>query len=166
MLSSKKNWPIKGLCGRCLFEFIDLRYSQSRWYFRPSCVSYCPSNLSSSPLPSSPLPCVEVQQTVCGWEGVGGRVIELCWRPYSAGVSHSCIWPDSEPTKLPNHSKQNLGGLTDKTCREVPLQVNLFWWRHFALLSINLIFSTYSTLYSDTIYSQYCIVYKTVHSLI
>ncbi len=24
-------------------------------------------------------------QTVCGWDGGGG--VELCWRPYSAGVS-------------------------------------------------------------------------------
>ncbi len=48
-----KNWPVKGLCGRCLSEFIDRWYSQSCWYFRPSFVncylSYLPSALP--PLP-------------------------------------------------------------------------------------------------------------------
>ncbi len=34
-----KNWPVMGLCGRCLLEFIDWRYSQSCWYFRPSFVN-------------------------------------------------------------------------------------------------------------------------------
>ncbi len=58
----------------CLIEFIDWRYSQSCWYFRPSFVNNCPSNLlSSSPPHLYPLPKVKVQniQTVCGWEGVG-----------------------------------------------------------------------------------------------
>jgi hypothetical protein len=72
----------------CLREFIERRYCQSCWYFWPSFVNYCPSNLlSGSPPP--PLPpfikskysiyrqCVAVR----GWGGV-----ELCWRPYSAGV--------------------------------------------------------------------------------
>ncbi len=37
----------------CLIEFIDLRYSQSCWYFRPSFVNYCPSILTSLPFPPS-----------------------------------------------------------------------------------------------------------------
>ncbi len=71
----------------CLIGFIDWRYSHWCWYFRPSLVNYCPSNLLSSsppsPVPTSPFPCVKVQylQSVCGWGGV-----ELNWRPYSAGV--------------------------------------------------------------------------------
>ncbi len=32
----------------CFIEFIDWRYSQSCWYFRPSFVNYCPSNLLSA----------------------------------------------------------------------------------------------------------------------
>ncbi len=40
-----KNWPVKGLCDRCLSEFIDWRYRQSCWYCQPSFVNYCPSNL-------------------------------------------------------------------------------------------------------------------------
>jgi len=45
-----------GLCGSCLSEFIDWRYSQSKGYFRPSFVNWCPSNLlsgSTSPQPRS-----------------------------------------------------------------------------------------------------------------
>jgi hypothetical protein len=42
----------------CLIEFIDWRYSQSYWYFRPSFVNWRPSTFSSSPLP---LPWVNLQ---------------------------------------------------------------------------------------------------------
>jgi hypothetical protein len=70
-----------------VFEFIDWRYSQSCWYFRPSFVNYCPSNiLFGSPLPPLPLPNVQVQYTDCVWLGGGGGSFELCRRPYSAGV--------------------------------------------------------------------------------
>jgi hypothetical protein len=41
-----KNGPVKWLCGSCLSEFIDWRYSQSCWYFRPSVVNCCSSNNS------------------------------------------------------------------------------------------------------------------------
>ncbi len=52
MSSFKKICPAKGLCGRCLSEFIDWRYSQSRWNFRPSFVNCCHSLLlSCSTLP-------------------------------------------------------------------------------------------------------------------
>jgi hypothetical protein len=44
------------LCGRCLLEFIDWRYSQSCWYFRPSFVNYCISNLLSGSSPPPPFP--------------------------------------------------------------------------------------------------------------
>jgi hypothetical protein len=48
-------------------------------------VAPLPSLWFTSPIPPT-LPKVKVQfiQTVCGWEGVG--VVELCWRPYFAGV--------------------------------------------------------------------------------
>jgi hypothetical protein len=71
----------------CLIEFIDWRYSQSCWYFWPLLWTVAPltSLWFTSPIPF-PLPKVKVQfiQTVCGWERVGG--VELCWRPYFAGV--------------------------------------------------------------------------------
>jgi hypothetical protein len=37
------NWPVKGICGMRLSEFMDWIYYQSCWYFRPSFVNYCPS---------------------------------------------------------------------------------------------------------------------------
>ncbi len=66
----------KGLCGRCLSEFIDWRYSQSYWYFRPSFVNCWPSNfLSGSTLPPSLLPCgnknTVYTYTVCKGGGYG-----------------------------------------------------------------------------------------------
>ncbi len=79
-----KKLPVKGPCDRRLSEFIE-RYSQSCWYFWPSFVNCCHSNLLSgwTPPPPSPYQSTEIQ-TVCGWEGVGG--VESCWRPYSARV--------------------------------------------------------------------------------
>ncbi len=55
-INTKANcWPVKGRYGRCLSEFRDWRYSQSCWYFRPSCVNCCPSNLlSGSTTPPPP----------------------------------------------------------------------------------------------------------------
>jgi hypothetical protein len=50
-----KNWPEKGLCGRCLQSL--WRYSQSCWYFRPSFVKCRPTNfLCGSTLPPPPFP--------------------------------------------------------------------------------------------------------------
>ncbi len=68
MSSSKKIDHVKGLCGRCLLEFIDQIYSQSRnsrLYFRPSFVNSCPSNLLSV---STPAP-------LGGGGAVGGGVL-------------------------------------------------------------------------------------------
>ncbi len=56
-LPSKKNWPVKGLSGRFLSEFIDWRYSQS-WYFRLSFVN-CSTPLLSGSTPPPPLPCAK-----------------------------------------------------------------------------------------------------------
>ncbi len=39
-----------------LIEFIDWKFSQSGWYFRPSFVNYCPSILLSGSTPPSPHP--------------------------------------------------------------------------------------------------------------
>ncbi len=55
---------------RCLIEFIDWRYSQSCWYFRPSFVSYCPSNLLSGSPPSQ-----STEYTDSVWLGEGWGVL-------------------------------------------------------------------------------------------
>jgi hypothetical protein len=74
-----KKMTCKGPLRQWLSEFINWRYSQSCWYFRPGFVNCCPSNLrSGSTLP--PLPCVKVQyiQKVFGWKRVEG--VELWGR--------------------------------------------------------------------------------------
>ncbi len=70
-----------------VIEFISWRYSQSCWYFRPSFVNYCPSG---PPFPKSKY--IIYRQFVAGT--IFCRGLKLC------------IWPDSEPTKLPYHPKQ------------------------------------------------------------
>jgi hypothetical protein len=124
-----KNWPVKGLCG--------WRYSRSFWYFRSSFENCCPSNLLSK---FNPPPSSLCQSTVCTdsvWLDGGWG----CWVLLEAIFCRSltlCIWPDSEPTKLLDHYK-NLRGevvLQINTWRKVPLQVNFFTCRHFALASI------------------------------
>ncbi len=57
--------------------------SQTCWYFRPSFVNYCPSNLLSDSRPLFP---VSKYVDGRGWWGcmqwgLGG--VEFCWRPYS-----------------------------------------------------------------------------------
>ncbi len=76
-----------GLCGRCLLEFIDWRYSQSCWYFRPSFVNCYHSYLlsgSTLPPPHSPFPVwISITYTVCK-EGGGYGVLGLRrWRHFA-----------------------------------------------------------------------------------
>ncbi len=54
-----QNWSVKGLCGRGLSEFIDWRYSQSCWYFRPRFlnVAHLTFSLHGSTLPPPAHPC-------------------------------------------------------------------------------------------------------------
>ncbi len=124
---------------RCLLEFIDWRYIQSCWYFQPSFGGVAPLTFSLVQL-SPHLLCVNkstvyMYNTVCK----GGGGLETIFRR-SLTI---CIWPDSEPTKLPHQPKQKLrrvGGLGKiNTCRKFPLQVKFSRWRHFALVSIQLI---------------------------
>ncbi len=108
-------------------------------------MNCCPSNLLSGltiPLPP-PFP---VSKYSLYRQCVPGRG-RGCWVMLETIFRSSltlCIWPDSEPTKLLDHPKQKPrrgGGLRQiNTCREVPLQVNIYKWRHFALPSMSLIF--------------------------
>jgi hypothetical protein len=51
MSSSKQKLTCKKTLWQCLAEFIDWRYSQSCWYFRPSFVYCCPFSLVEPPPP-------------------------------------------------------------------------------------------------------------------
>ncbi len=77
----------------CLIEFVDWRYSQSCWYFRPLLWTSALHWLTFPP----PLPCVNK------WMGSG--CVESIYRSYTLS-----IWPDSKPTKLLHQPKQILGG--------------------------------------------------------
>ncbi len=106
-----KNWPWKGLCGRCLSEIIDWRYSQSCWYFRPSFVNcglclWPPLTFSlGSNLPPPPCP------------------------------FH--VWISILFARIQYVRGGGLYGVLDlsqiNTCRKVHLLVNFLRWRHFAL---------------------------------
>ncbi len=105
-------------------------------------MNCCPSNLLSGSTPHPPSLCQSILYTDSVWLAGGGGVVESCWRPYYAGVRLTpCIWPNSEPTKLPYHPKKprREGGLRQiNTCRKV-LYRPIFKWRQLALVSIWLI---------------------------
>ncbi len=77
---SSKKLTCKGTLRR-LSEFIDWRYSLSSWYFRPSFVNCCPSNLLVQ-TPPPPLPYFNnytvKTYTVCFGGGGGLRQINTC----------------------------------------------------------------------------------------
>jgi len=77
-----KKWPVRGLCGRFLSEFIDCRNSQSCWHFRPSFVNCCPSTFSLVQLPLPPsLKYILYTYTVCKGRGVWGSGSSYRWIP-------------------------------------------------------------------------------------
>jgi hypothetical protein len=115
-------------------------------------VAQCPSNfLSFSTLPPPPsLVKVQYIQTVCGWEGVGvlspigDHNLQEFNTPYVTRF---------RTYKMLDHPKQKPSSWEDlrqiNTCRKVPLQVNFFRWRHFAL-AIAIGIYQYSIGVSDT----------------
>jgi hypothetical protein len=92
-----------------LVEFIEWRYSQSCWYFRPNFEYYCPSNLltgSSPPCPTPPPPLPKVKaQNIQTVAGIGEGVVVLCWRLYSEGVQHSVSDKIQNLQNLPHQTK-------------------------------------------------------------
>ncbi len=108
-MSSSKKWPVKWLCGICLSEFIDWRYSQSCWYFWPSFVNCCSSNIfSGSTLLPSPFTCVNKYTIVAG--GSPGRnlptwiLINLRISVYSQPPSCSLFSHDIKRARLYTHT--------------------------------------------------------------
>ncbi len=138
---------------------LEWRYSQSCWYFRPSFVNYCLSNLLSGSTSPPPLPKAIVQyiQTSCGWVGVGGGVLS-CFGDHILQEFNILFWPDWEPTKLLYHPKQKPrrgGGLRQiNTCRKVPLHDNFLRDRHLALLSL-IFLRSHTSVYTGVQYRFY-----------
>jgi len=96
---------------------------------------------AAPPPPGPPLPS-QSQSTVYTdvWLAMGGYWVVL----ETIFCKSLTLWPDSQPTNLLDHPKQKSRSGGDlrqiNTCHKVLLQVNFFRWRHFALLSISLIF--------------------------
>jgi hypothetical protein len=122
--SHLKKLTFKGTLRQVLIKVYKQEiHSQSCWYFRPSFVNYCPFNLlSGSPTPPPPLSLC--QSTVCG---CGGWVMFRVLLETIFCISFTfCIWPDSEPTKLLGHPKQNSRCVTGKpTCSFATERVSL-----------------------------------------
>ncbi len=105
MSSSKIIYLWRDFATGVLSEFIDWRYSYSRWYFRPSFVDYFTSNLLSG----SPPPLPVSKCSPCLGRGVGVLYCILLETIFCRSLTF-CIWPDSEPTKLQTSPNKNLGG--------------------------------------------------------
>ncbi len=96
---------------------------------------------NSHPLPPPPFPVSKYStvyvQTVCGWKGVGvlsphgDHILQEFNTLYLTKFrTYKIVRPlQTKPRR----------GRQINTCRKVPLQVNTFRWRHFALVSIQLI---------------------------
>jgi hypothetical protein len=125
-----KNWPVNGLCDRCLSEFIDTVshvgiFDPALWT-----VAFL-TCLVHPPPPSLRQKYIHVQ-TMYGWERVG-RWWVLLETIFCRSLT-LCIWPDWEPTKLLDRSKQKLGGERAPAAKSFTGQ--FFWCRHYALVSL------------------------------
>jgi hypothetical protein len=122
---------------------IFLRHIQSCWYYQPSFViSTLPCCLSpllfgSTLPPPPPRSCVNrytaYTSTLCTggsvWGSVGDHILQ-----YSFTL---CIWPNSEPTKLPEHRKQKRGGglkQINMYLPQSPFPDQFFIWGHLHCL--------------------------------
>ncbi len=128
----------RGLCGRCLSEFIDWRYIQSSWYFRPSFVNCCPSNVlcGSTLTPLPPLLCVNkytVFTYTVWWYGVlletiFCRSLTLCTWPTRFRTYKIVTLPQ---TKI----LEGRGPQTDKHLPQSPFTCYCFvFWYLYSLL--------------------------------
>ncbi len=99
-----QNWPVNGLCGIVFNRFYREEIHTQGLYFRPSLwtvatmdegtilVSCCPSTFSLTspppPIPPSQTKCTVFTDSLWLW-GCGEGGVELCCKPFSAGVLHS-----------------------------------------------------------------------------
>ncbi len=117
--SHLKNWPVKGLWGRYLSEFIDSHVGIFDTALRPVNPSYL---LSDSTLPPPSL-CQSTLYTDSVWLVWGCGVLSPVGDHVLCRSLTLCTWPDSVTTKLLDHPKQKLrrgGGLRQiNICRKV-----------------------------------------------
>ncbi len=106
--SYNKNLSVKGLCGRCLSIYLGPE--------------------PHTPPPYTPYECI--QYTYLHREGGEGRVEPGRGVTVHKAGSKIPTWLTVSPLQCINSDNQII------TCRKVPLQVNFFRWRHFALVSI------------------------------
>ncbi len=114
-----------------LIEFLDWRYSQSYWYFRPSFVNYWPSNLlsGSPPLPP-PSPKSKYSLYTQCLAGRGGGGVLSCVGDNILQEINILFLARLRTYKiaLPPQTKtqEGRGPQQINTCRKVTLQVNFF----------------------------------------
>ncbi len=110
--------------------YVDWRYSQSCWYFRPRFVNYCPSNLlfGSPPPPLPPFSKLKYsiyRQCVAGRGGgvlscVGDHILQEFTNLFQTRFrTYKCALPHQTKTS------RGVGGLRQiNTYRKVPLQLD------------------------------------------
>ncbi len=135
-----KKLTCRGSLRQCLLEFIVWRYGQSWRYFRPSFLNYCPSNLFCGSPPPSPPPflCQSTVYTAC--ENGGDHVLQEFNTLYLTRFGNYKI---ARPPQT--ITREVRGPQTDKHLPQNPFTGSIFFrWRHFALLSICLVFLWFS----------------------
>jgi hypothetical protein len=94
----------------------------------------CPSNLLFGSPPPPPPPCVKLHK-VCDWQGVGVS------SPLGDHILYLTRFRTYKIVRLPQtKNEEERGPQTDKHLPQSTFTGKLFKWRHFALLSISLIF--------------------------
>ncbi len=86
----KKNWPVKGFCGRCLSEFRDWRYSRPCQYLDPALWTVSPLTFSLVLLSPPPFLCQCVRGG--GVWGPGPQTDNTCRKVHFALPSMSLIF--------------------------------------------------------------------------
>ncbi len=141
-LINYKETKTKGRLYWCFIEFIDWRYSKSGWYFGPSFVNYCSSNLVNLPPPLSS----QSQSTLFTdsvWLGGGGGVLS-CVGDHILQEFNTLFLTRFRTYKIarPPKQKPRRGGSLSQinTCRKVPLHRLIFldndiWHRFLSVQS-------------------------------
>jgi hypothetical protein len=126
-----KIYLLTGFAALCLTDFIDWRFTHG-WYFQPSLwtkelylCTIAPLSSLWPPPPPSQTKCTVYLDSVCLRGGRWG--VELCCRPYSAGILHSV---SDQIQNLPNcFTTPNKMTIEDDIKGLVSLKFLRPWWR-------------------------------------